>query len=121
MANFDKQYLLLTRELKEIIREELEKQMADQQSIFLLRQVGVEEFMYRSSRSREIQHVESLINRLEIILDKTGILREDCILSVLDAYRAFFDETDFMKRKKRKAKHKEYSLEERTLALLEHF
>ena len=87
MANFDKQFTLLTRELKEIICDELKKRRRGDESIFLLRQEGVEEFMYRSSRSREIQHMESLINRMEIILDKTGILREDCILTVLDHFR----------------------------------
>lgn len=94
MANFDKQFALLTRELKAIISDELHKQLRGEQSVFLLRQEGVPEFLHKSSRSREIQHIESLIKRMEIILDKTGILREDCILSVLDHYRAGCPQTE---------------------------
>ncbi len=87
MANFDKQFILLTTELKEIITDELKINISGGESVFLKRQAGVPEFMHRSSRSREIQHVESLINRMEIILDKTGMFRDECILQVLDQYR----------------------------------
>ncbi len=119
MANFDKQYVLLTRELKSIIIEECEKQMRGEQSIFLLRQAGVDEFMYKSSRSREIQHCESLIKRMEIILDKTGILREDCILTVLDTYREMFNIGG--KEKYLNQKENEFYIEEKILDIVDPF
>ena len=99
MANFDKQFTLLTRELKEIITDELHTRQQGGESIFLLRQAGVDEYMHRSSRSREIQHMESLIKRMEIILEKTGILREDCILDVLDQFRVLVSAPENEQRK----------------------
>lgn len=119
MANFDKQFVLLTTELKEIITEELQTNIAGGESIFLKRQIGVPEFMHRSSRSREMQHVESLINRMEIILDKTGIFRDECILHVLDQYRELMSVGD--KERYLMRKSDPYYVEKELLKLLEKF
>lgn len=119
MANFDKQFTLLTRELKEIISDELQTRMNGGESIFLLRQEGVEEYMHRSSRSREIQHMESLIKRMEIILEKTGILREDCILNVLDQFRTLLS-APLAEQRTRQQENPSY-LEEELLNALERY
>ncbi|NRA36643.1 MAG: hypothetical protein HRU15_00750 [Planctomycetes bacterium] len=103
MARFENHFILLTEELADILDDEIIRLEKGDESIFLLRQAGHDIYGARRYRTREMQNCESLIHRMETILDKTGIFRDECILTVIDLFAELYRESDLTKREKSKA------------------
>lgn len=103
MANFENHFILLTEELVDVFDDEIRLLRKGQESIFFLRQAGHDVYGARRYRTRAMQANESLLHRMETILDKTGILRDECILNVIDVFIELSREDEITKRQKAKA------------------